>query len=223
MENQIEKNIDYLRKSRLFQGFADNEIERFLYSTEFKIVELNRGEKLEIELDKSIFVLNGSIATYENNIDGVKTFINYFEPEGNVLIAVSPDTIYPTVSVEARKKSVVLLLKTNSYLETNASILVLQNRIQQNIISMFYKMTENVMQRTIITAESISKNKIIKYLKQLKTEQNSDMLKITLTRQELADHLQMDISTLMRELKNLQEANVLTYEGKYITILNSTV
>lgn len=223
MENQIEKNIDYLRKSRLFQGFADNEIERFLYSTEFKIVELNRGEKLEIELDKSIFVLNGSIATYENNIDGVKTFINYFEPEGNVLIAVSPDTIYPTVSVEARKKSVVLLLKTNSYLETNASILVLQNRIQQNIISMFYKMTENVMQRTIATAESISKKKIIKYLKQLKTEQNSDILKIPFTRQELADHLQMDISTLMRELKNLQEANVLTYEGKYITILNSTV
>ena len=76
------------------------------------------------------------------------------------------------------------------------------------------------MQRIIANAESLSKNKIIKYLRQLKSEQKSDKLQIPFTRQELADHLQMDISTLMRELKSLQESNVLTYEGKIITILN---
>ena len=79
-------------------------------------------------------------------------------------------------------------------------------------------MTENVMQRIIANAESLSKNKIIKYLRQLKSEQKSDKLQIPFTRQELADHLQMDISTLMRELKNLQDCNALKYEGKSITI-----
>ena len=220
MENQIEKNIEHLRNSQLFRGFTDDEIEKFLYNTKFKIFELNRGAILNVELDKSIFVLYGSIASYETNIDGVKTFINYFEPDGNELIAISLDTSYPTVSVEARKKSVVLSLETNSFLITDPSIIFLQNRVQQNIISIFYRMTENVMQRIIANAESLSKNKIIKYLRQLKSEQKSDKLQIPFTRQELADHLQMDISTLMRELKNLQESNVLTYEGKIITILN---
>lgn len=220
MENQIEKNIGYLRNSRLFRECTDDEIERFLYNTEFKIIELKRGEKLEIELDKSIFVLDGSIGSYENNADGVKTFINYFESNKNELIAVSEDTPYPTVSVEARKRAVVLLLKTNSFLTLNPKDLVLQNRIQQNIISIFYKMTENVMQRTIATSESVSKNKIIKYLRQLMEEQKSKALKIPFTRQELADHLQMDISTLMRELKNMQESGDLKYEGKNITVYN---
>ena len=215
MENQIEKNIEHLRNSQLFRGFTDDEIEKFLYNTKFKIFELNRGAILNVELDKSIFVLYGSIASYETNIDGVKTFINHFEPDGNELIAISLDTPYPPVSVEARKKSVVLSLETNSFLITDPSIIFLQNRVQQNIISIFYRMTENVMQRIIANAESLSKNKIIKYLRQLKSEQ-----KIPFTRQELADHLQMDISTLMRELKSLQESNVLTYEGKIITILN---
>ena len=171
MENQIEKNIEHLRNSQLFRGFTDDEIEKFLYNTKFKIFELNRGAILNVELDKSIFVLYGSIASYETNIDGVKTFINHFEPDGNELIAISLDTPYPTVSVEARKKSVVLSLETNSFLITDPSIIFLQNRVQQNIISIFYRMTENVMQRIIANAESLSKNKIIKYLRQLKSEQ----------------------------------------------------
>lgn len=99
MESHIEKNIDYLRGSQLFTDFSDNEIESFLYSTEFKIIELNRGDKMKVEIDKSIFVLSGSIGTYENSADGVKTFINYFEAEGNSMIAVNPDVFYPTLSI----------------------------------------------------------------------------------------------------------------------------
>ena len=57
MENQIEKNIEHLRNSQLFRGFTDDEIEKFLYNTKFKIFELNRGAILNVELDKSIFVL----------------------------------------------------------------------------------------------------------------------------------------------------------------------
>ena len=49
MENQIEKNIEHLRNSQLFRGFTDDEIEKFLYNTKFKIFELNRGAILNVE------------------------------------------------------------------------------------------------------------------------------------------------------------------------------
>lgn len=101
----------------------------------------------------------------------MKTFINHFEPDGKRIDSHKAwDTPYPTVSVEARKKSVVLSLETNSFLITDPSIIFLQNRIQQNIISIFYRMTENVMQRIIANAESLSKNKIIKYLQTIKKQ-----------------------------------------------------
>lgn len=220
MESHIERNIEYLRNSQLFTGFSDYEIENFLYSTESKILELNRGDKIKIEIDKSIFVLSGSIGTYENSADGVKTFINYFEADGNSLIAVNPTTFYPTLSVEARRKSVILLLQTSSFLSLNSSLLILQNKVQQNIIKMFYRMTDNVMKRTMANAESMSRKRIVKYLKQMVDEQQSDVVRIPFTRQELADHLQMDISTLMRELKNLQDLNAINYKGQEITIFN---
>ena len=51
MENQIEKNIEHLRNSQLFRGFTDDEIEKFLYNTKFKIFELNRGAILNVELE----------------------------------------------------------------------------------------------------------------------------------------------------------------------------
>lgn len=137
MENQIEKNIEHLRNSQLFHGFTDDEIEKFLYNTKFKIFELNRGAILNVELDKSIFVLYGSIASYETNIDGVKTFINHFEPDGNELIAISLDTPYPTVSVEARKKSVVLSLETNSFLITDPSIIFYKTEFSKTL-SVFF-------------------------------------------------------------------------------------
>lgn len=137
MENQIEKNIEHLRNSQLFRGFTDDEIEKFLYNTKFKIFELNRGAILNVEPDKSIFVLYGSIASYETNIDGVKTFINHFEPDGNELIAISLDTQYPTVSVEARKKSVVLSLETNSFLITDPSIIFYKTEFSKTL-SVFF-------------------------------------------------------------------------------------
>lgn len=81
-------------------------------------------------------------------------------------------------------------------------------------------MTDNIVKRRMANAETVSSKKIVKYLKQMITEQQSNVIKIPFTRQELADHLQMDISTLMRELKKLQDSNALKYKGQEITILN---
>lgn len=223
MENQIEKHIEFLKSSVLFRDFNDYEIERFLQNNEFKIVELVRGELLKIEGDKSIFVLDGSVATYENGEDGVKTFICSFEPETNIMIPVWKRSTYPTVTVEARKKSVVLLLESDSFLKINSNVIILQNKIQQNIIEMLFCASDDIVQRTRANAESVSRNKIIKYIRQLMAEQQSDTVQVPFTRQELADHLYMDISTLMRELKNLQEADILKYEGKQITVLKSDI
>lgn len=67
----------------------------------------------------------------------MKTFINHFEPDGNELIAISLDTPYPTVSVEARKKSVVLSLETNSFLITDPSIIFYKTEFSK-ILSVFF-------------------------------------------------------------------------------------
>ena len=201
MENQIEKNIDCLKNSMLFRGLNAYEIEEFLLANYFKIIDLNRGEPVNIEPNMSLFVLSGAVATYENDAEGLKTFICLFEQNVNPMIPIWSKSSYPSITIEARKKSTVLLLSSDSFLKFNPSLLILQNKVQENVIEMLFIGSDDVVQRRRANAGSVSKDKIIKYLNQLKIEQKSNKLEISLTRQELADHLQMDVSTLMRELK----------------------
>lgn len=221
MYNQAEKYIDDLFQSNLFEGLTAFEIEEFLNSCEYKITELKVGEVLENDIDKSIFVLAGSLGTYYNTDEGEKYFINYFEPEGNNLIVVSFHRPYrfDHISVEARKQSVVLQLETNSFIKTNPSVLLLQNIIQQNIIKIFYDMTESVVNRTTINTESYATMRLNQYLLTLKEENKSNNVKIPFTRSELADYLNIDVTTLNREIKKMQKNGKIVVSGRNVNFV----
>jgi DNA-binding MarR family transcriptional regulator len=71
--------------------------------------------------------------------------------------------------------------------------------------------------------ESYARDKIIRYIKQLYQKQNKNVLSLTLTRSELADHLLMDTSTLMRELKQMKKEGIIDYNRNKITITDTSL
>lgn len=99
-------------------------------------------------------------------------------------------------------------------------MLPIQNIVQQNVIKIFYQMTGNVAERTFINTESYASTRIKNYLKLLYTRQENEIIVIPLKRAELADHLNMDISTINREFNKLSDKGFLDVKGKLVRILD---
>ncbi len=79
-----------------------------------------------------------------------------------------------------------------------------------------------VIDRTICNSEPNSRNRIIMYLKSLYMLEKGDRITVPLTRKDLADHLRMDTSTLMRELKALKNMGLIEYDRKNIFIKDAS-
>ena len=221
---QINKTADcyfeYLSKSPLFKSFTIEDIELFLENIPYEIVEVNTNDEFTVDVDKSVFVLSGALVIYEFNKTGKKTFIYYYSDKGNIFIPVGKSVGYPSVSVIAKRKSLLLLIDTDKLASTNMSLLILRNKFQQNVMDIFYKMSANDLSRSICNTETQARNKIIKLITRLYNEQKTNKLIVGLTRDELADYLQMDTSTLMRELKKLKNEGSIEYNRKNIVIYN---
>ncbi len=223
MFSDFEINIDYIINSKLFEGLTVAQIESFLNSTNYNIRRFKAGEDVPTDIDKSVFVLDGSVATYDNRPNGTKAFISTFEPSTGCLIAISVIRPYPYENfvMGARKNSVVLYLETMSIMKPIPGMLSIQNTVQQNVIKIFYQMTGNVAERTFINTESYASTRIKEYLKLLYTRQDGDTITIPLKRTELADHLNMDISTINRKFNKLSEKGLINVKGKSVIILDT--
>ncbi len=219
--SQVEIYIELLRTSKMFKGMSDEQIEKFLQHSDYKIEEAHTFKEIISPAEYSVVVLKGALATFDNNQNGEKKFINIFTPDKNALVAVVPGQPYSNISTEAKKPSIVLVIKTESFTVLNPNIVMEQNLVQGNIISIFYDMTANVLNRTLVTNNFKARDRVCSYLGQLSLEQGSRKIVLHLTKAEIASHLRMDTSTLMKELKALKEEKIIDINGKYIQLSDS--
>lgn len=223
LSHSSDEYMEYFIKSPIFADFTAEEIETFLKHNNYKIVKLDTNESLDVELGKSVYLISGAVATYEINENGKKTLIHLFLPEKEPMIPIDDEVGYSTVSIIAKKPSLILLLGNDSFSSVNPSLLYLQNKFQKNIIDYFFAITKYIMARTLCNTEAYARDKIIRYIKQLYQKQNKNVLSLTLTRSELADHLLMDTSTLMRELKQMKKEGIIDYKRNKITITDTSL
>lgn len=223
LSRSLDEYIEYLISSPIFADFTAEEIETFLKHNDYKIIELDTKDSLNIELGKSAYLISGAVANYEINENGKKTLIHIFSPEKNPMIPVGDEEGFSTVSIVAKKFSIILLLSNNSFSSMNPSLLYLQNKFQKNIIDYFFEMAKYIMARALCNTEAHARDKIIRYIKQLYQKQNKDVLTLTLSRNELADHLLMDTSTLMRELKQMKKEGIIDYNRNKIIITDTSL
>ena len=211
--------IDYFRRSPIFDGLSGEEIELFLKNSKYELYRLNSQEEVPLTKGCSIFTLSGALSTYVTSEDGDRRLINMSLPDNPLIPIYDVKPLY-TVSVCAKRASIALVLSRSSFMETNPSLLLIQHTIQRNVLAQFYIMSTVIMEKAICVTETSARGKIMQYIGMLCKEQNSLTVTLPLTRSDLADHLQMDKSTLARELKQMKTDNIIDYDKKSITLKN---
>lgn len=90
------------------------------------------------------------------------------------------------------------------------------SQMVSNLLQMTALQSRQQMERIYVLSRSTTRKKILAYLNGLSGEEQSRKIRIPMSYTALAQYLSVDRSAMTRELKNLEEENIIKKEGRTI-------
>lgn len=212
--------INNLKNCTLFKNFTDEEAEKILLSINYKVTNFKKGEIIAFEDDpiSSIgIILEGSIEVQKNYPSGKIVTINRMQ-KGNIFgeaIIFSNRKTYPS-TIASSTDSKVLYLNQDDIIKlcsSNKTFLHNFMKVLSNRILNLSNILRTLSYQTI-------RQKIASFLLDEYKKQKSLVIKVTSSRQEMADQFGTTRPSLSRELINMKEDELIDYDKKTITILD---
>lgn len=215
--------LTYLKNSVLFSGLSDLEIEEFLDHVKVEVKEYEKDEFIfqEWEKPKKIFILaSGRVLICKNHSVDKRTIIAQINKPsdmfGEVYAYMQADQ-YDCYTL-ATTKSTVLLLDAHF---VNFEMKKLPNcffKVMKNLLTIFAQKAYFLNQKVKALSNTTLRARVIKMLLQYKVDEDHCVL--TMTREELADSINIARPSLSRELGLLQEEGLIEVNGKKVKLLN---
>ena len=195
MFSDFEIYIDYLTKSKLFDGISPEKIEDFLSTVNYKIIEFKTGEVIPTNIFDCFFVLKGSVMVFNICDNGTQVFLTTFEADNNCVGA--PGVIYEHLSCDlkiiSKNNSIIMFVDSKAFIEPVYSEILTQNLVLHNLVKCLFDMTECAVEKAVMSTRSYAFERVKEYIKFLYVKQKNDNIEIPLKRSEMAGHLNMDI------------------------------
>lgn len=215
--------LTYLKNSVLFSGLSDLEIEEFLAHVKVEVKEYEKDEFIfqEWEKPKKIFILaSGRVLICKDHSVDKRTIIAQINKPsdmfGEVYAYMQADQ-YDCYTL-ATTKSTVLLLDAHF---VNFEMKKLPNcffKVMRNLLTIFAQKAYFLNQKVKALSNTTLRARVIKMLLQYKVDEHHCVL--TMTREELADSINIARPSLSRELGLLQEEGLIEVNGKKVKLLN---
>lgn len=152
------------------------------------------------------------------NTDGEKSIIEYYEPENIFGNRLSPDTNENLYYLIAKKNCTVNFFKYDSVIAQCKKNCQNHLKFIDNII---YSTSAKSRLHINILSQRKIRNKLLMYFDFISQQSDSNKIKLPLPLSDLADYLAVDRSAMMRELKKMNEENIISSKGTKITIMRN--
>lgn len=210
-----------LTECPLFNGFDNDEIERILSSVPFRIENYPAKEiytPAGAPCKYADFILEGEMTARMVETSGKLVQIDRLKP--GTLIA--PAFIFAQknkmpVSVDVNKPTTILRLLPSELKQLMDS----NEQISMNFIQLLSNINVYLSGKLRTLSLLTVKEKVARFLIETAEEQQSRIIKLHHTRQEIADMFGIQKFSLMRCLSEFEANGAIKNEGKQITILNS--
>lgn len=212
--------INNLKDCTLFKNFTEEEAEKILLSINYKVTSFKKGEIIAFEDDpiSSIgIILEGSIEVQKNYPSGKVVTINRMQ-KGNIFgeaIIFSTRKTYPS-TIASSTDSKVLYINQDDIIKlcsSNKTFLHNFMKVLSNRILNLSNILRTLSYQTI-------RQKLASFLLDEYKKQKSLVIKVSSSRQEMADQFGTTRPSLSRELINMKEDELIDYDKKTITILD---
>lgn len=218
-------NTFFLANTQLFRGISESEIAELLLclgAHERKFQKDDVIFRAGSPVDEFGLVLSGSVNIVVNLYWGNSIIFGHVG-KGEVFAenyAAIPGK-EPVCDVVACEDTHVLFLKMQSVMTTCRMGCAYHNRIIQNMLRISAQNNLNMSSRMMHTASKSLRERLLSYLSEQALERGSAHFTIPFNRQQLADYLAVNRSTMSNELSKMQEEGLITFR-KNEFILNET-
>lgn len=215
---KIDDYIDVIANMNLFCNFSYEELSRIFKPSKFEIKEYKKEEIIHLQ--------NELCHTMDIIISG-KVIVQKIEENGNVLtindfsvgdslganIIFSSKNYYP-MTIAAISKVVILHLKKELILE-----------LCQNSIDFMTLLLQEISDRTLFLTDKIAtislktiRQRIDEFLKYEYYIQKSNVIKLNISKKDLAERIGIQRTSLSRELNKMRKEGLIEYDSRTITI-----
>ena len=212
------ETLEGIRKCPLFEGLTDNEIIDLMHAVRYRVTRLYKGDFLFVAGEDCLhanILLDGEVVAYLEGASDRYIRMSTFHA-GNMF---APAFLFAQV----RKYPVMVQATTNTKVLRILSadfeqLLELDSRLYKNFTVILSNLIAGLTKKVEMLLLSV-RDKIIFFLKEEQRHQQSNTIRLSMSRQELADHFGIQKYSLQRALNELQESGAICIDGKTIEIL----
>lgn len=205
---------------KLFEGISENDVKSLLSELSAKERHFTKGETVIRPYESFGFtgiVKSGILKATRTDIDGNVTILSVLKSSDIFGQAISNSGNYTNVSVEASCESTVIFIDIRKLTsEKDYAIKFLHNLVKI--------MSEKIIEfnnRIDILSKKRTSEKIITYLNRFSVK-NGEYFSVLLDRNDMADYLGVERSSLSRELSKMKEAGLIDYNKNRFCILSNS-
>ncbi len=216
------ETLEGIRKCPLFKGLTDNEIMDLMHTIRYRVTRLYKGDFLFVAGDDCLhanIMIEGEVVAYLEGASDRYIRMSTFHA-GNMFAPAflfAQDRRYP-VTVQATTNTKVLRILSADF----ERLLELDSRLSKNFTVILSNLIAGLTKKVGMLLLSV-RDKIIFFLKEEQRRQQSDTIRLSMSRQELADHFGIQKYSLQRALNELQESGAIRIDGKTIEILSGGI
>lgn len=212
---------EILTNSPFFNGLTAKEIKELLQTVNYKIVEYPAKEIYTLAgmpCKYADFILKGELISRMTGLSGKQVQIDRLK----ACVLIAPAFIFAKnnampVSVKTAQHTTIMRMMPSELkhlIDTN-------ERIRMNFIQLLSSIDVFLTQKLRMLSLFTVREKVAYFLMKVAKEQQSRTIKLSNSRQEIADTFGIQKFSLLRCLSEFEDNGAIKIDGKQITILNS--
>lgn len=219
----MKKYIPVLKRTKLFAGIANDEIASMLLCLDAQVHHYKKGEYVLREgehLSNIMILVGGRLHIQKDDYWGNRSILEQIsmgEMFGEAYIAPESEPLLN--DVVAAEDSVVMFFNAKQIITTCSSACRFHTMVVQNLFFSISEKNRKVVRKLSHMSKRSIREKLISYLSEEATRQNSSSFAIPFNRQQLADFLFVDRSAMSNELSKMRKEGLLEFERNCFKLL----
>ncbi len=212
----MENFLPVIKNTQLFSGIAENEISAMMGCLGAKMESYKKGDFVFRQGDyisDITLLLDGQLHIQRDDYWGncnIISIIEVGEMFGEAYIA--PDSGAVLNNVVAAANSVVMFIDAKRIISVCSSACEFHSKVVRNLFYAISEKNKRLVQKLGHISNRTTREKLMSYLSDESSRQNSNSFTIPFNRQQLADFLSVDRSAMSNELCKMRDEGLIEFE-----------